>query len=61
MRYRKSFRVEPDTRLSLSRVDPDYSSDHAGAKKQLEHHRQQLAELQSLLWAEKKHSLLIVL
>ena len=61
MRYRKSFCVEPGKRFSLKRVDPDYSSDHAGAKKEMERNRQQLAELQSLLWAEKKHSLLIVL
>ena len=61
MRYRKSFCVEPGKRFSLSHVDPDYSSGHAGSKKEMERNRQQLAELQSLLWAEKKHSLLIVL
>lgn len=61
MRYRESFCVEPGKRFSLKHVDPDDSSDHARAKKELKQNHERLTELQRRLWAEKKHSLLIVL
>ncbi len=64
MRYRKSFQVEPGKPFSLKKIDPDFRGHHESpdaAKQEVEANRQKLAELQPILWAEKKYSLLIVL
>jgi PPK2 family polyphosphate:nucleotide phosphotransferase len=63
MAYRRRFLVRPGKRFALESVDPSFRDGerHAGAKKRIEKSRERLAELQTLLWAEKKHSLLVVL
>jgi PPK2 family polyphosphate:nucleotide phosphotransferase len=64
MDYRKEFIVVPGRRLRLADVDPDYKSrheTHESAAPELDHYRQKLAEQQTLLYAGKKHGLLIVL
>jgi PPK2 family polyphosphate:nucleotide phosphotransferase len=64
MDYRELFCVEPGKRLSLKSIDPDFKGHHKSsdaAKRETEFNRQKLAELQPILWAEKKYSLLIVL
>src|SRR5689334_411888 len=59
-----NFLVPPDTKVKLSDYDPDNTEglkdkDHAEAI--LEKHRQKLFDLQGLLYAEGKRSLLVVL
>jgi hypothetical protein len=64
MDYRKEFIVEPGTQVRLSKIDPDYKDkhlDHEAALPDLEANCKKLGELQHLLYAEKKHSLLVVL
>ena len=58
------FLVAPGTQVNLTDHDPGYSGDYQrkkDVKKQLQHHRDRLRELQQVLWAEGKHALLIVL
>jgi len=62
--YRKRFRVKPSSKIKLSKLDPGYKGKHLSeshAKTETEKFRARLAELQYLLYAEKKRSLLIVL
>lgn len=64
MDYRKHFLVEPGKKLYLQDRDPGFKGRHEShqtAAAELEHYRQQLGRQQSLMYAEKKHSLLIVL
>jgi PPK2 family polyphosphate:nucleotide phosphotransferase len=64
MDYRKKLVVEPGTRVKLSKIDPAYTGKHAsekGALLEVQRHVEKLCKLQFLLYAEKKHSLLIVL
>ena len=64
MDYRKEFRVEPGTKVRLSKLDPGYKGkniDEEGAKADLEKYKDKLRRLQFLLYSEKRHSLLIVL
>ncbi len=64
MDYRKKFRVKPGEKLRLSKVDPSFTGEHesdAMAKEATEHCRAKLARQQSLLYAEHKHSILVVL
>ncbi len=64
MKYRESFRVEPGKRLSLKNIDPSFKAHHESAdsaKDEIEDNRKKLGELQPILWAGKKYSLLIVL
>ena len=64
MDYRKQFLVEPGQKLHLKRLDPAFKGHHEThetAAPELEHYRQKLAYQQSLMYAEKKHALLIVL
>lgn len=64
MDYRKEFVVEPGTRVKLSKIDPDYKGKQAPEKEappETQKHLEKLRRLQFLLYAEKKHSLLIVL
>ncbi len=64
MDYRKKFIVQPDKNLHLADIDPAYSADQssaAGAAELIEHYRQKLAEQQTLLYAENKRALLVVL
>lgn len=64
MDYRKLFAVEPGKRVKLADIDPDYHGKHLSeedARKQTEDFRGQISNLQDLLYAEGRHSLLIVL
>jgi PPK2 family polyphosphate:nucleotide phosphotransferase len=56
--------VEPDSKVKLSHYDPDDTGDlnsKSKADKLLEQHREKLFTLQELMYAEEKHSLLVVL
>jgi PPK2 family polyphosphate:nucleotide phosphotransferase len=58
------FLVPPGTRVSLSAYDPGYTGDYRSkdeTKAALKRNGKRLQELQQVLWAEGKHSLLIVL
>jgi PPK2 family polyphosphate:nucleotide phosphotransferase len=64
MSYCKEFRVEPGTKVKLSGIDAGYKGHHedkASAEDELQTHTKRLRELQYLMYAENKHSLLIVL
>lgn len=56
--------VEPDSKIKLSDYDPDDTGDlnsKPKADKLLEQHREKLFTLQELMYAEARHSLLVVL
>jgi PPK2 family polyphosphate:nucleotide phosphotransferase len=64
MDYRKKFFVDPAEKLRLSKLDPDYKGDPGSeetAKQETEHYRVKLAHQQALLYAQRKHSVLVVL
>jgi PPK2 family polyphosphate:nucleotide phosphotransferase len=64
MDYRKQMIVKPGQKLGLKDVDPSFKDrheTHGSAAEELERYRQKLGQLQALLYAEKKHSVLIVL
>jgi len=64
MDYRKEFRVGPGAKLKLNKIDPAYTGKHLlsdEAKEETEVYRQKLAHQQTLLYAEHKHSVLVVL
>jgi PPK2 family polyphosphate:nucleotide phosphotransferase len=64
MDYRKQFVVDPGQKLRLSHVDPAFKGHHEShqtAVPELERYNQKLGQMQALLYAEKKHALLIVL
>jgi PPK2 family polyphosphate:nucleotide phosphotransferase len=64
MDYRQLFVVEPGRRLRLADRDPGFKGHretHQTAAAELEHYRRKLAHQQNLMYAEKKHALLIVL
>ena len=64
MDYRKQFRVKPRHRLRLNKLDPSDTGKHdaeAAAKEETEGYLKKLARQQALLYAEHKHSVLIVL
>ena len=58
------FLVPPDTRVNLSDYDPGYRGNYRSkgeTKEELERKVERLRELQEVLWAESKHTLLVVL
>jgi PPK2 family polyphosphate:nucleotide phosphotransferase len=62
--YRKMFRIKPGQKLKLSKIDPAYKGKHeseADAKDDTERYTKKLAGQQALLYAENKHSVLVVL
>jgi PPK2 family polyphosphate:nucleotide phosphotransferase len=64
MDYRKKLVVELGTRVKLSEIDPSYTGRETSEKEaqpEIQKHLEKLCKLQFLLYAEKKHSLLIVL
>jgi PPK2 family polyphosphate:nucleotide phosphotransferase len=64
MDYRDKFIVKPGQRLRLNEIDPAYMGHHETADAALaetERYRPKLTRLQSLLYAEKQHSVLVVL
>jgi PPK2 family polyphosphate:nucleotide phosphotransferase len=64
LNYRKMFRAKPGEKLRLGKIDPSFTGEHgseATAKEATEHCGAKLAREQNLLYAEHKHSILIVL
>ena len=64
MSYRKHFMVKPGSKVKLDKIDPSFSGhklDRKEADTEIEKDRQRLADLQYLMYAEGKHSLLVVL
>ena len=64
MPFESRFRVKPGRKLRLKDIDPDYKGHHETEQQaavELEHYRQKIAKMQSLLYAEKKRSVLVVL
>lgn len=64
MRFEDLFRVRPGSKLRLSKLDPEYRGEREtaeAAKQETEHYRAKLVHHQALLYAERKHSVLIVL
>ena len=64
MRFEKKFRVKPNEKLRLKDIDPAFRGQHEteqDAAVEIEHFRQKMAQLQGVLYAEKKHSVLVVL
>jgi PPK2 family polyphosphate:nucleotide phosphotransferase len=62
--YRKEFLVKPGSKVQLRKIDPGYTAKHASeqkAKAEIEKYKGKLTEQQLLMYAEKRHSLLIVL
>lgn len=64
MNYGNQFRIRPGHKLRLGKIDAGYKGRHeaeAVAAVEIEHYRHKMAKMQSLLYAEKKRSVLIVL
>ena len=64
MNYLTKFRLEPGSKVKLRQIDPDYHGKHEGPKQaadQIDRDCGKMRELQYLLYAENRHSLLIVL
>jgi PPK2 family polyphosphate:nucleotide phosphotransferase len=64
MNYGKRFRVEPGSTVKLSDIDPGFHGQHGNegeAAAELQAHLQRITKLQRALYADKSHSLLIVL
>ncbi|MCM0082932.1 polyphosphate kinase 2 family protein [Geomonas sp. Red32] len=64
MDYLKRFMVEPGKKVKLDKIDPSFKDrhqDHASAQGEIDGYTSRLRELQYLLYAEGRHSLLIIL
>jgi PPK2 family polyphosphate:nucleotide phosphotransferase len=64
MNYAKMFKVQPGNRIRLNDIDAGDKGDHEdkhSAQAELEKYTEQLLDLQYLLYAENKRSLLIIL
>ena len=64
LNYRKALMVKPGSRIKLDDIDPAHTGSHASheqARPEIEEHVAKMDELQYLMYAEKRHSLLIVL
>jgi len=64
MNYREMFRIEHNSSLKLNKIDPDFKNKHEdkdSAEAETAGHVDKMRELQYLLYAEGKHSLLICL
>jgi PPK2 family polyphosphate:nucleotide phosphotransferase len=64
MDYRKEFRVDPHSKVKLGKLDPAYKGKHESpdeAKQEIDGYLQKLFKQQALLYAEHKHSILVVL
>jgi len=62
--YLKKLMVKPDSKIRLKHFDPGYHGKHESRKSalpEIEENRQKMEALQYLMYAENKHSLLIVL
>ncbi len=64
MSFSKEFRIKPGSKVNLGKIDPNYHGDYeteSDVGQELLQYNQRLAQLQSVLYAENKHALLIVL
>ena len=64
MNYRERFQIAPEAKVRLKEVDPSFTDgheSHESAAEKTAHYQKRLRELQDLLYAERKHSLLICL
>jgi PPK2 family polyphosphate:nucleotide phosphotransferase len=64
MNYLERFRVKPGTKIRLKDIDSgfkDRHESHRDAVEEIEHYQQRLRALQDLLYAERRHSLLVCL
>ena len=64
MDYRKELIVEPGRKVRLKDIDPAYHGKHEGreqAQPEIEGYLQRMEKFQELLYAERKHAMLIVL
>ena len=63
MNYIKKFKIEPNSKVRLSEIDASYKGDgdKDSAQAELERCAQQLHDLQFLMYAENRRSLLIIL
>ena len=64
MDYLKLFRVEPGSKVKLNKIDPDFKDKHEdkeSAELELVKHNQKIHDLQYLMYAENRRSLLICL
>lgn len=64
MDYAKKFRVEPNSKVKLGEIDAGYKGEHEdkdSAQPELEKYAKRLHDLQYLIYAENKRSLLIIL
>jgi polyphosphate kinase 2 (PPK2 family) len=64
MDYRKELIVEPGRKVQLKDIDPAYHGKHEGreqAQPEIEGYLQRMEKLQELLYADRKHALLVVL
>ena len=64
MRFDSEFRVKPGRKLRLKGIDPAYCGHHTSeqdAKPAIAHYREKMARLQTLLYADRAKSVLIVL
>src|SRR5438105_14577218 len=62
--YRKKLIVKPESKIRLKHFDPGYHGKHESHKAalpEIQENRQKMEELQYLMYAENKHSLLVVL
>lgn len=62
--YLKEFIVEPGSKIRLKNFDPGYHGKHESHKEalpEIQKYIQEMQQLQYLMYAERKHSLLIVL
>ena len=64
MNYDHQFRIKPGSKVKLRDIDPDFKDRHAGhkdAQEEIMKYALRLRDLQELLYAEHKRSLLICL
>ncbi len=64
MSYANEFRIKPGSKVNLGKIDAGYHSGYADEElttAELKKYSERLTELQALMYAENKHSLLIVL
>lgn len=64
MKYREMFRIEHNSHLKLDKIDPDFKNKHDNkdsAEAEITEHVDKMRELQYLLYAEGKRSLLVCL
>ena len=64
MNYRKKFVVEPGAKVRLAKIDPSYTGKHEShdnALPEIQKSLERMEELQYLLYAVAKRSLLVVL